>query len=57
MNYVQFAHAARLEIREVFPQDTPQVKAHFLLAAYRTGLSVETTVTLFEALVELEEAD
>ena len=54
MNYVQFAQAARDEILEIFHQDTPEVKDHFLLAAYRTGLSVGTTAALFKWLIKGE---
>ena len=56
-NYVQFAHGVRSGIREAFPQGTPEVKSHFLQATYETGLSIDTTITLFEAFLELEEVE
>ena len=57
MTYAQFEQLARDGILEIFHTDTPEVEDHFLLAAYRTGLTVDTTVALFEWLIKGEEAD
>lgn len=56
-NYVQFAHAVRKGIREAYPECTPEVKKHFLYACWDVGMTIETTINLFEALVDGEEGD